>query len=314
MEMNVKKSVFGSKGEQRGFDSIEHTWGEEYRVFPQFPFSALFERDKSIRDTSNLFFKTSVDYLLCTKIGQPLLAIDFDGLGKGFDRDGQYIKVEDTPDPYRKQKFDFKLRYAKKSDFPYYVIASEEFEYVGEGIDLTIADGIIGSELASRDFRARMPSVVEEHRDVIERLRPDELHEYIQDLVIDEEIESDFKLNPIVMRTAETRAKIYTILESHSWTASYRFYEDPELPDVDGPGLFGSAESLEARRVAMSNVERWGCVYMLSDTPVGEVSEIIWIRNVGHSLTLAREIAELLAYNKLLRLLRKKASGLDSRA
>ena len=40
--MGVKQSIFGSKSEERGFRSIEHTWGESYRVIPQFPMSALF--------------------------------------------------------------------------------------------------------------------------------------------------------------------------------------------------------------------------------------------------------------------------------
>ena len=61
----------------------------------------------------------------------------------------------------------------------------------------------------------------------------------------------------------------------------------------------------------MSKVEWWGCTCTLSDTPVGEVSDIAWIRNVGHySIVLVNEIAELLAYSKLLRLLRRK----DARA
>ena len=30
--MTVKESVFASKSEERGFRSIERTWGEEYRI------------------------------------------------------------------------------------------------------------------------------------------------------------------------------------------------------------------------------------------------------------------------------------------
>lgn len=70
--------IFGSGGEKRGSVSIERTWGDSYRVFPQFPFSALFEPDESIRDTSNFFFKTSVDYVLYTNGGEPTLP-HFDG-------------------------------------------------------------------------------------------------------------------------------------------------------------------------------------------------------------------------------------------
>ena len=92
--MAVRDSIFGSRSEERGFRFIEHTWGEDYVVYPQIPLSALFTPDPKWRDTSNFFFKTSVDYVLCTNEGRPILAIDFDGLGGGFDRDGEYVQVE----------------------------------------------------------------------------------------------------------------------------------------------------------------------------------------------------------------------------
>ena len=92
--MSVKKSIFGSKSEERGFRSIEHTWGEKYMLCTQFPWSALFTPDPKWRDTSNLFFKTSVDYLLASSEGQPLIAIDFDGMGNGYDKEGRVCPSE----------------------------------------------------------------------------------------------------------------------------------------------------------------------------------------------------------------------------
>ena len=198
--MAIKKSVFGSKGEERGFRSIEHTWGEKYRVFPQFPFSALFESDGSIRDKSNLFFKTSIDYVFCTNEGVPVLAIDFDGLGKGFNKNGQYIQAETTDDPYRKSKFDFKIKYAEKDNFPYYIVASDEFDHLGQDLSLTVVDGIIGSVLAKKDFDQRIPSIIEEHREAIDNLLPDEQQDYVQDLVISQEVDSDFGMPMYTIR------------------------------------------------------------------------------------------------------------------
>ena len=55
----------------------------------------------------------------------------------------------------------------------------------------------------------------------------------------------------------------------------------------------------------MKNVERRGCVVTLVDTPVGEVSGIATIREMGAYVDIA-EIAELMAYSKLLRLLMRK--------
>ena len=47
------------------------------------------EPDKRMPSGSyNLFFTTSIDYVLCTKEGIPLLGIDFDGLGGGLQQLG----------------------------------------------------------------------------------------------------------------------------------------------------------------------------------------------------------------------------------
>ena len=62
--MAVRNSILGSKSDEKGFRSIEHTWGEDYVVYPQIPWSALFTPDPNWRDTSNFFFKTSLDYVL----------------------------------------------------------------------------------------------------------------------------------------------------------------------------------------------------------------------------------------------------------
>ena len=308
--MAIKRSVFSSKGEERGFRSIERTWGERHRVFPQFPFSALFEPDDSIRDKSNLFFKTSIDYVFCTSEGVPVLAIDFDGLGKGFNKDGQYIQTEKTNDPHRKSKFDFKIRYSEKDDFPYYIVASDEFKHLGQDLSLTIVDGIIGSVLAKKDFDQHIPFLIEEHRDIIENLMPDEQQDYVQDLVISQEVDSDFAYNPIIQKTAEVRYNISAITGSMAYgREEYHYFEEPELPGLEGPGSFGSIESLSARLAAMKDVEVLGCACTLFDTPIGEVSEVATMRNIGYSdqyLSLIKEIAELLVWTKYSRLLSKK--------
>ena len=188
--------------------------------------------------------------LIVHEAGQPLLAIDFDGLGKGFDRDGQYVQVEETRDPHRKLKFDFKLRYAKKNGFPYYVVASEEFRRLDKEIELTVVDGIIGSILASRDFDERISALMEEHRDTIDSLPPDEQYEYTQDLVLEQEVMSDIEHNPVTQRVLEVRDQIQAISGSWSWREDYRTYEEPELPELDGFGLSTSAESLAAAGVS----------------------------------------------------------------
>ena len=96
--MRVKDSVFGSNSEKQGFRHLEGTWRGDYRVFPNLPLPMLFEAEKGM-ESSNFFFKTSVDYVVCTREGRPLVAIDFDGLGQGFNRKDGYVQSLETEDP-----------------------------------------------------------------------------------------------------------------------------------------------------------------------------------------------------------------------
>ena len=314
--MAAKKSVFGSRAEERGFRSIEHTWGREYRVLPQFPGSALFEPDDDIRGTSNLFYKTSVDYVLSTEDGEPLLAIDFDGMSEGFNRGESYIqKIKETGDPHRGDKFNFKLRYAKKNTFPYYIVAAKEFEHLDKETNLTIVDGLIGFELATRDLKKRIPSVVKEHRDYMNNLPFHERSEYVQDIALDVELDSHHKHSPIIQETDKIRKKIATyggkIFKSKK---KYTHTNYPELPDLDGDGydIFScSMESLRARLQAMKDMEEVTCTYTIFDTPIGEVSDVAWMRNIGdysRCLCIITGIAELLVWKKILRLLGRRAN------
>lgn len=65
--MAVRNSIFGSKREEEGFRSIEHSWGADYALYPQFPLSALLTPAYKLPvDEWDLFLKTSVDYLLAS--------------------------------------------------------------------------------------------------------------------------------------------------------------------------------------------------------------------------------------------------------
>ena len=302
--MAVKNSIFGSKSEEKGFRSIEHTWGEDYVVYPQIPWSALFTPDPNWRDTSNFFFKTSVDYVLCTKGGHPILAIDFDGMGGGFDRDGEYVQVQRTQDRSRKRKFDIKLRSAQLNNFPYHIVSSEEFRFLGEGIKLTVVDGIIGSAIAKGQFLDRVPLFLEEHAEEIERQPHWYKTEFIQDLLTGLEVDCDAEHSKIFRKTCEALDQIRSITGASSYTHGYRTFEEPECPSVDWPP-WENAEAFKRRVEALKRVKVWGCVVTISDTPLGELTEIVRMRNVAHSLSLVIEIGELMAWSKLLRLLRR---------
>ena len=267
--MAVKSSVFGSRAEKRGFLSIESTWGN-YRVLPQFPFSALFEPDKTIRGPYNLFFTTSIDYVVCTKGGEPLLAIDFDGLGRGFNK-RQYVQVEPTTDRNRKQKYDFKLKYAARYGLPYYILAGDELVELDPDCCLTVADAIIGNELGQREFHDKIPHLL----DALPTGAPVSIHDRLFDL----EFESYMKHNPVLQKTLEIR----TSLDVLGWG----------FP----PNMVRYPPNDHANEVK--------CEYTLRATPFGDISVTGSVRAVGkYHVSIVREIAELLALLKFARLLR----------
>ena len=153
--MKIRESVHGSYSECRGFRSIERVWGAQYKIFGPTPLAALLTPKQADRwDSAHLFYKTSVDYVLCTEQGsRPLVAIDFDGMGQGYDDDvsGQYLHGKPTPtDPYRKLKFDLKLKFAREAGLPYHIVGDMEFAPLFEGSEFTVVDAIISEDLGQR--------------------------------------------------------------------------------------------------------------------------------------------------------------------
>lgn len=303
--MGVRQSVFGSKSEERGFRSIAREWSNSYSLYPNLPFANVFEPADSIGGTWHLFYKTSIDYTLCTKDGRPLMAIDFDGMGHGFNRNGEYVVVRETKDPNRKAKFDFKLGYSQQQRFPYYVISYDEIDPIGQDILLIIVDGIIGQELSRAELRERMQQIPPEELEMIKSLPSDEQSEHLQYLVTDLEVEAEFAHDPIVKKSAQVATELRNRgCEVRKW--SFTDYFDPELPGENDLWPL-NVETLRARIEAIKRVSEVKCVCTL-ETSIGEVSDVARMRNVGdigQTLVIVKNIAELLAYSKALRLVRR---------
>ncbi len=280
--MKIKRSVFGSRSEARGFRSIESSWGEDYALYPQFPFSALFEAERRIPGgLTNLFYTTSIDYVLCSREGEPLLAIDFDGLGEGFSKLGEYVKGEETDDKRRKSKFDFKLRSARESGFPYYVVASQEFKYLDNENTLTVVDGIIGCTLSSRDFASQVRGKDFASLDEVENL----------------EIDIDLKYDKFWQKTRD-------IMIALSRTPYPVYYRHSERFVTQRPN-FKDLESLDL----LEDPEEIGYVYTMFDTPVGEVTETAWMRRIDYCESILPKMSEFLAWNKLERRMQRRTQA-----
>jgi len=254
----IRKSVFGSRSEKELFGGLHTRWGSTFDLWPSLPFSQIVDIEAIgpflSEKERDFFLKTNIDYTLCTKNGSPVLSIEFDGLGKGFSRKGEYVQIEETVDPYRKLKLDLKLKVAQKASYPFYIVSFEESNVLDPDLSLTIVDGIIGQVLAKKEFAESVETLYENNRDAIESLLSYAQHEYIQDLVLDAETLAELKWDPIAILAAKLRSECSKRGIFSSYTTEY--LNDPELPDGD---LFEDLSVFEKRIDAIKNAVRVGC-------------------------------------------------------
>ena len=208
----------------------------------------------------------------------------------------------------RKRKFDIKLRFSQQNGFPYHIVSSEEFKFFGDEIELTVVDGIIGSVIESLQesiFWSVFHLSWKKYAEEIDSQPSWYKSEFVQDLITGLEVDCDAEHNKLFRKTGEVRGQVHSITGTPSYPHGYRTFEEPECPNVDWPP-WDNLEAFERRAQALKKGDVWGCVVTISDTLVGEVSEIVKVRNVAHSLSLVIEIGELMAWSKLLRLLRRR--------
>jgi hypothetical protein len=298
--MGIKKSVFGSRAEMRGFKTISRAWDTQATVLAQTPWSAIFdmqddwlqEQPRYVRD---FFFKTSVDYVVASRSdGKPLMAIEFDGMGQGFNRESQYLQAQPTKDRNRKKKFDSKLEHARIQGFPLYIVGSEEFRQRDRESQITIVDGLIGYELGLQELKKRVETEGNRLYEEFSGLAEHERHERIQDWLIDAEFESHWNNSLIRRETVRLAQKIedrYGLLTYERKMCEH--LEQPALPEGD----------LMARARAIQEVERVGCRMTIEHKELGTETALVWMRNIGVSRSayqITEETAELLCHRKLV--------------
>jgi len=303
--MKIKSSVFGSGSEKELFKTLESHWSKKFNIYPSLPFTSIIDiRDSELNQKQEEFlYKTSVDYTLCTKADKPLLSIDFDGLGHGFSKNGEYIQIIPTKDPYRKLKFDLKLDVTKKVLYPLFVISYDEKVPIGEDLHLTIVDGIIGEFLAWRHTHRLINERLKENEHRIAELSNHERQKYFQDLVIGAEVEAELTWDPISSKAAEYEG---LGIRRGLWKGySAEYLCDPELPEGDP---FSDLDLLKRRAEAFKEVRRIGRKITVR-TRMGEISETVWVRNCeGWGVSpgiIAENIAELIVFKRAVELERE---------
>lgn len=300
--MRVKDTVFASPSERELFTALASTWSTHFNLWPSLPFLNIIDVD-GIEVTSgewNSLLRTSMDITLCTRAGdRPVMSIEFDGMGHGFSREGQYVPWHPSADPHRKLRFDLKLRIAEQVKYPLVVLSYEEKNPIGPALALTVTDGIVGQVLANRHMHA----LIQERlgRQPLEGLPPGARDESAQHLAPTAERQADLYWNPI----ARLASQYEYVVGSHLGVPQVRhkILQQPELADLDhGDSFLASPESREARLRAMKEVRRIGCQVDV-DTPKGHFSDTVWVRNMTgygpHPMGLAEDFAKVVVLKQV---------------
>jgi len=298
--MKIRRYIFGSKSEYDLFRALQNRWSNIFDLWPSLPFSTIVALDRAEPSLSNkereFFYNTNIDYTLCTKNGSPILSIEFDGLGKGFSRNGEYIQIEKSIDPYRKLKLDLKIKIANKLEYPFFVISFEESNELSSDLNLTIVDGIIGQALANKKFKETIRTLYYENQEMIDSLPDYAKNEYIQDLVIEAEVTTELQMDPIAKLAAEYEIEAMKGGAHGAYSMEYLY--DPPLPKGDP---FHDISILEKRINAFNSVVRVGCKIIVNTTPIS-IIQTAWVRNFGDTfispLKIAENIAMMLAFKK----------------
>jgi hypothetical protein len=152
--------------------------------------------------------KTEFDFVVSEKgIGNALLAIEFDGVGHGFSRNGEYIsRVVLLNDPYRKLKLDAKLHACALLGFPLVVVSFPETELLEEsGSAITVLDAIIGEVRASIGLQHFVSSHTDAFADAFTTDPSGAAADWVMSAL---EVRSDQKYHPIRRKAQEIAQKL----------------------------------------------------------------------------------------------------------
>jgi len=294
MITSVRQNIFDGYYEKELFKHLDSIWKKLFNIYPQLPFTKIFNIEKidTTPQEKDFLLKTNIDYTICDKNDKPLICVEFDGLSKGYNKGAQYVQI--NPDPSRKKKMDLKLKIADKLNFPFYIVSYDEKEYLIEKIYLTILDGIIGQTIAKIKFEEKIKELLADSSELLNSLTEYDKQDFIQDIVLQAEVELELTYDPIAKKAAELEG----ILLQHKIINGYStmFLSKPELPEIKDTLDF---KGLEKCIKAWNDIKWYGCRVSVN-TPKGVVCREAWMRNFEckfiSPLSIVQNISELLAF------------------
>jgi len=209
----MSASIFGSNAEQEVYLCLTSVWSKYVDIYPQIPVRRVLGYDNLQNlplspGAIDYLLKTEFDFVVCEKdTATAQLAIEFDGIGHGFSRNGEYIsRVVPGNDPYRKLKLDAKLRACELSGVPLVVVSFPETDLLEESDSaITVLDAVIGEIRACIGTHQLIASHTEAFTEAYDEDPTGEAAGYVLDAL---EFQSDLENNPIRRKTLEIFRKL----------------------------------------------------------------------------------------------------------
>ncbi|MFW6025710.1 MAG: DUF2726 domain-containing protein [Candidatus Woesearchaeota archaeon] len=156
----MKKTIFDSNSEKIYYKRLFTRWNNYVNIYPQIPVRNVIGYNKlkklCISDKAKKYLQeTSFDYVVCDKEYVPILVIEFDGIGGGFSKNGEYIpNFIPTDAPYRKLKLETKLKVCNLNSTPMVVVSFKECDFLKESQDLlSVIDVLIGEAIERNHYK-----------------------------------------------------------------------------------------------------------------------------------------------------------------
>jgi len=165
--MKKAKLIFASGSELKAFEAIDRHLPPGWRLYTNIPLSRIVEIDRAelTEKKWNFYLKTSVDFVLTDYAHEPVLAIEFDGLGQGYSAGKSYVlKSQVETDPYRELKLNFKIDTCYSVGLPLIVISFEEIESIGSDDLLSVINSMIGVHVAAYEYKETIEAWDRENR------------------------------------------------------------------------------------------------------------------------------------------------------
>jgi hypothetical protein len=274
-------SLFDSESERKAYSTVLTRWSRFLDVYPHIPVRNAVGYDKlmslPITDKAKGYLlKTEFDFVVCDRSGSPILAVEFDGLGHGFSRDGEYIQVVEVDDQYRKLKLDAKISACEWCDLPVVIVSYPETDpSFDPDCPVTVLDAVIGEVLSARELQELVNSELEQLGAALETDPSGESASlYLTELEVIAE-----QANPVRRRIQEMQRRLPV-------SFGLQFY-----PLRDRPGYVG------ARRWILGGIELSGQVSRQQVL----LSYDVYVRTVNCSSCSAFQLADLLAEYGLTR-------------